>query len=239
MAGTVVTRLLAAILAASDGADVDDVMTFTPDPDGLLSAAFAGEGFALRPFEYLCRPIEPSTPPPSEGLGSFHAGRLLALADLLARAYPGADQERPFAPGGTREEWVEYTSQLVTQNGCGTVLPWASVVEEDPQQRGRLLGAIVTTRIAGQSAHLAQVAIDPAVQGRGRGRRLLEQGLARLSDRGYTHVSLLVAADNRPALSLYRALGFERQGAFVSAWRRQPRRSTSAACSTGGVSTFR
>lgn len=229
---------LDAILASPDAAATDDAMTFTPDVGDGLVPALQARGFQLQRFAYLSRPLEPARVEATD-LQSFHAGRLIAMSELLARAYPGARADRPFAPSGEPGEWIEYTAQLVTQTGCGTLLPWASVVEEDPARPGRLIGGILATRIGGQSAHLAQVAVDPAFQGQGKALRLLRASLARLADRGYTRVSLLVAVENLRAVALYERLGFAARGAFASAWRAQPRRSTSAACSTGGVSTLR
>lgn len=227
--GDTLAALIDGVLASAEAQQSDSVMTFIPDTGIGLGDVLTDRGFSSRPFAYLYRAIEPIVPEAQPRLLSFHAGRLMAAADLFARAYPGADPARPFAPGGTSAEWTEYTAQLVTQSGCGTLLPWASIIEEDPQQPGRLIGGVITTRIAGQSAHLAQVAIDPAYQGQGKGVHLLRAVLARLFDRGYRHVSLLVADDNRPAAALYGRMGFSARGRFVSAWRAQPRRSTSAA----------
>jgi mycothiol synthase len=52
------------------------------------------------------------------------------------------------------------------------------------------------------------VGVHPAASGRGLGRLLMEAGLARLRDRRVEAVTLYVEADNLPAVSLYRSLGF-------------------------------
>lgn len=52
------------------------------------------------------------------------------------------------------------------------------------------------------------IGVDPLQQGRGLGRALAIEGLARLSARGITIGMLFVAAENTGALALYRSLGF-------------------------------
>jgi mycothiol synthase len=52
------------------------------------------------------------------------------------------------------------------------------------------------------------IGVDPGQQGRGLGRALAVEGLARLSALGITTGVLFVAAENTGALALYRSLGF-------------------------------
>jgi mycothiol synthase len=52
------------------------------------------------------------------------------------------------------------------------------------------------------------IGVDPGRQGRGLGRALAVEGLARLASDGITTGMLFVAAENAGALALYRALGF-------------------------------
>lgn len=53
------------------------------------------------------------------------------------------------------------------------------------------------------------VGVDPARQGSGLGRRLVQAGLARLARRGIRIASLYVDADNVAAVRLYRGFGFD------------------------------
>ncbi|ORW71970.1 ribosomal protein S18-alanine N-acetyltransferase [Mycobacterium saskatchewanense] len=53
------------------------------------------------------------------------------------------------------------------------------------------------------------IGVDPAYQGRGIGRRLLEQLLA-FADGGVVYLE--VRTDNEPAIALYRSVGFEQVG---------------------------
>ncbi len=53
------------------------------------------------------------------------------------------------------------------------------------------------------------IGVDPRVAGRGIGRPLAVEGLARLHERGVTTGSLFTNADNERAIKLYRSLGFD------------------------------
>ncbi len=52
------------------------------------------------------------------------------------------------------------------------------------------------------------VGVDPARQGQGIGRQLVQAGLTRLAERGIRTAALYVEADNGPAVHLYRSYGF-------------------------------
>jgi ribosomal protein S18 acetylase RimI-like enzyme len=134
---------------------------------------------------------------------------------------------------------MDYTAQLVTHTGCGTLVPECSVLENGAAGVPGLRGVVLATRLSAQTGHLAQVAVDPGAQGRGMGARMVRVALSKLQAHGFSRASLLVADDNLTAIRMYARLGFEETGQFVSAWRPQPTRSTMAACSTGGVSTLR
>ena len=66
------------------------------------------------------------------------------------------------------------------------------------------------------------VGVEPALQGQGVGRRLVQEGIARLAARGITTAHLYVDADNAAALRLYRSFGFE-QHAIDIQYGRTPR----------------
>jgi ribosomal-protein-alanine N-acetyltransferase len=66
--------------------------------------------------------------------------------------------------------------------------------------------------VAAGEAHLLNLCIDPACQGRGLGRRLLELLLRRAAARTARTVFLEVRPSNQRALRLYRAAGFDEIG---------------------------
>lgn len=213
----VVGLLLDRILASQDAADAEHSIAFVPAGAPFVLGVFTARGFTVRKFQYLICDLDSVAACEEKGCRSYHAGRLTAIAELLARAYPGADPSRPFAPEGSPDEWLEYTARLVATTGCGSLLPWASVVAERHGPAEGLAGVVLTTAIGPGIGHMAQVAVDPATHGQGIGNRLLRTALARLRARGYRHATLLVAEDNRRALKWYARLGFEPRGAFVSA----------------------
>lgn len=213
----VVEGLLDRMLTSPEAVGEGQAMAFVPDGPTFLSDVFTARGFVVRTFQYLICTLDGAEVSEASGCRSYHPGRLAAVAHLLARAYPGADPARPFSPGGSPNEWLEYSAQLATTTGCGSLLPWASVVAEGSDSTQRLVGAVLTTAIGPGIGHMAQVAVDSATQGQGIGGRLLRTALARLRARGFTHATLLVADDNHRARDWYVRLGFEARGAFVSA----------------------
>lgn len=65
-------------------------------------------------------------------------------------------------------------------------------------------------RITGATADLDRIAVDPARQGRGLGRRLLDAVIEIADQGGATAILLEVADNNHAALGLYSACGFTR-----------------------------
>jgi len=64
----------------------------------------------------------------------------------------------------------------------------------------------------GQRAHLARLAVHPAIQGRGAGRALLSDLFGKLTRTGVTRLSVNTQSDNDASLSLYKKMGFNRTG---------------------------
>jgi len=64
----------------------------------------------------------------------------------------------------------------------------------------------------GQRAHLARLAVHPAVQGKGAGRALLSDLFQYLTYAGISRLSVNTQSDNQVSLSLYQRMGFVRTG---------------------------
>ena len=64
----------------------------------------------------------------------------------------------------------------------------------------------------GQRAHLARLAVHPAVQGKGAGRALLNDLFVFLTYMGISRLSVNTQHDNQASLSLYQRMGFVRTG---------------------------
>ena len=84
---------------------------------------------------------------------------------------------------------------------------FALIAEEDGAPRGFVLARSV----AGE-AEILSIGVHPVVRGRGLGRALLTAAAARAASMAATTLFLEVAVDNRPALGLYTALGFQQTG---------------------------
>lgn len=87
--------------------------------------------------------------------------------------------------------------------------PWGMLVGE----RG---GAVVAAMMVGYDGHRGSVnylAVDPALQGHGLGRALMDHAEALLLARGCPKVNIQVRGDNAAVLGFYRARGYGGAGA--------------------------
>ncbi|SRR6266571_573225 len=74
-------------------------------------------------------------------------------------------------------------------------------------QDGKLAGYICPMLVIDEG-HILNVAVDPALRGKGIGRLLVEKVLAECRDRGAEFVSLEVRPSNLDAIALYKGMGF-------------------------------
>jgi ribosomal protein S18 acetylase RimI-like enzyme len=202
---------------------VDAVSAFTRDVAG-VAAALERHGLRLAPQLYLGRDLDPRARLAQDTLEPWESVDMPEVVHLLRRSYADADPCRPFAPGGTEPEWADYLSRLVATGGCGTFDASASGWLRADQ--GRLAGVILSTRLASDVGHIAQVVVEAACRGRGLGRRLVREACTRLAADGCRMATLFVDSRNTAAVALYESLGFRTVARFISAGRRQPRRLT-------------
>ena len=253
--------LLDGVLTSPEAARAHSLVLFAFSDSPALATQLDVRGFAVERYLYLSahlptaavrggRGVDAARPDPLRvgGVEDPHAPGAIrtyehridarGVGALLGAAYGAGDPTRPFARSGRRDEWAEYLDQLVMATGCGAFCPGVSYVAPGVSP-GRVEGATLMTRLADRTVHLAQLAITPESQGRGHAHRLLRASLEGARAQGFTHATLLVGERNARARRLYEGLGFEEAGAFVSAVRDQPRRSSSVAGGTGGVITLR
>ncbi|HEY0203523.1 MAG TPA: GNAT family N-acetyltransferase, partial [Acetobacteraceae bacterium] len=107
------------------------------------------------------------------------------------------------------ERWGpdEIAAQVSLPGTCGLIC--VRNVPSGPEESG---GGFILFRIAADEAEVLTLAVSPASQRRGLGRRLLHAALERAQARGAMHMFLEAASDNVPALSLYAGAGFLRVG---------------------------
>ena len=186
----------------------------------------AARGAAAAGADRLVLSVEPAT-----GRHADLADRLGLRLDrevLQLRGRLPADDRptitvRPFVPGADDEAWLETNNRAFTwhpDQGGWTLADLARTMAEpwfDPagflvhERDGRLAG-FCWTKVHRDSApplgEIFVIAVDPDFHGEGLGRELTLAGLDWLADRGLTGSMLYVEADNAPAGSLYRDLGF-------------------------------
>jgi ribosomal protein S18 acetylase RimI-like enzyme len=209
---SVVRRLLDAILESAEASVARGLSCFVFPNVGGTASALERQRFAVRESLYLTRTLG------ADDAADFGAGtdlvREWSRADfagtvrVLAAAYAGVPGAACFAPGGTREQWAHYAWQIVRTPGCGQFDPSLSRVVCAP---GSVIPAAVAlvTRIAPAAVHIAQIAVAPDLQRRGRAGELLTAVLQSAALRGAGAATLMVDADNAPALRLYERFGFE------------------------------
>jgi ribosomal protein S18 acetylase RimI-like enzyme len=202
-----------------------------------LAAALGACGADVTRYLYLSAPARRGVVARLPESRAWRDGDEPHVAALFARAYGAAGGLRAFAPNDTREEWRDYVHSLRHSPGCGRFLPEASLIAAGDD--AAVAAATVVTAVAPETAHLAQIVVDPAVQRQGWGQRLAGHALRSAGALGYARFTLLVAEDNAAARALYGRLGFVEQEAFVVAVARQPRRLSSVALASGGASTRR
>lgn len=211
------TRLLVdAVLATPDAQASPTIIGFgffdAPRATDVLRAA----GFVVEPYLYLSRDLSRPMERPRRDCGSYdpHANR--DVAHLLRGAYLTSPPNRPFALGGSEPEWVEYVTQLTLGNGCGVFDAASSVLRDD----GRAIeGVAIVSAIAGDTAHLCQLAVNPGARRIGLGVDLLATACGRARQNGRARMTLTVASSNTAALALYRRFGFAELARFTFARR--------------------
>jgi len=217
--------LISGVLAAARSGQVQVIRTMLFDGAVALRSGLTHRGFEVESHLYLSRPLtdrhlttrtEPSRPGGSSVEVEADAWResdVVPTAALLGRAYDRRSGAL-FAPGNLPQEWERYVRNLTGFAACGTLNAEASrVVREGDAIRAVAL----VTEIAPCTAHLVQLAVDPAMRGHHLGALLLSDTCTRLAARGYKSITLLVAEHNAAARSLYDAAGFRHDATFLAA----------------------
>jgi mycothiol synthase len=89
------------------------------------------------------------------------------------------------------------------------------------ERDGRAVGFCHTDDF-GRGGCVNSLVVSPSERGRGTGRALFLAGVRTLRERGRERIRLSVRAENTPAVSLYRSVGFETADT-MSTWQRPPR----------------
>ena len=191
------------------------VIPFGTEP---LAPIFLAHDFRSFPRLFLYKELpggERLRPAPQSGanplpapLRAWDDSHFEAMAGLIVDAYRGhvdghINDQYSHSSGALR-----FLKNIVIFPGCGVFQAGASLVAVEGAGGERLAGAVLTSRVAPDTAHVTQLCVRRERQGEGLGRQLMEASLARLAALGFRGVSLTVTAENEPAVKLYAHLGF-------------------------------
>jgi ribosomal protein S18 acetylase RimI-like enzyme len=145
-----------------------------------------------------------------------------ALGQLIHRSHVGSLDGILNLTYSSPAACRHFVETLVLRSGCGPLDARASRVAEVD---GRIVGAVLASRLSRTNGHICQVSVAPEWQARGLGTALMSWALEALDQQGLRRVSLSVTLANRPALRLYERLGFRTLRSFgAHAWVRPPAR---------------
>lgn len=213
-----VTRRAHSILALDAPPEGPELAAALERVESLVAAA--GE----QPVHRL---LEDVSPPALDGLlaarGDEVTGRSEVLQLPLTGALPRPHPSAVIATGALDESWFEAAWRLAPREGEGARATLRDILAGSPAIQVQLpadgetvavgRAALVT---AGKETLvvLNQMAVDPAHRRRGLGRAVTGTLLALAEVQGARRALLEVEADNTPARTLYRGLGFRRIGGY-------------------------
>jgi ribosomal protein S18 acetylase RimI-like enzyme len=178
--------------------------------DAEEQALMRGLGFGRFARSEMRLPPESPLPPASADPGRpFRTARPTDEAALVAlhrRAYDGQFDQYLFLADRDPDRDAESAVRELLGGRWGEFLPWASPIAEGDSGPA---GAVIVVR-APYGPLIADVMVDPDLQGRGIGRRLLVECIRRLRERGESVIVLNVTEGNMRAVRLYETLGFVR-----------------------------
>ncbi len=138
-----------------------------------------------------------------------------SLSQLIARSYErhvdGQINDQFTTEGGAGQ----FVRSLMEVGGCGQFFRPASFFAID-RQTGCLAGAILTSFVARDTAHITQICVVPEAQNSGLGRELLRRAMLAMAEGGASRVTLTVTTSNSRAVRFYRAAGFEEMRQFCA-----------------------
>jgi ribosomal protein S18 acetylase RimI-like enzyme len=136
----------------------------------------------------------------------LHPDDAAATARVHAAAFRDHFDRYLFVEDPDPERDAEKLVRSLIEGTWGEYLPWASMAAE---QRARLVGVTIVIRARGR-ALIADVSVDPRIQGKGVGRALVLASLDALRSRNESTIALAVTEENRRAVRLYERIGFVR-----------------------------
>jgi ribosomal protein S18 acetylase RimI-like enzyme len=159
-------------------------------------------------------PLAERPPAPEERLRSVLAPDLDALAELHRDAYRDRFDRYLFLESTDERDDARREVRQILEGRWGPFAAEGSCLLE---RDDRAVGAVLSVW-GPVGALIADVMVDPAARGAGRGAVVLAEAVRRLEAAGASRVYLNVTVGNEPALRLYRRLGFVRSLGPSSSW---------------------
>lgn len=182
------------------------LMSFRPEE---LASEFARWGFHAHRRLFLLLPLERAAAVPAPDLARPWTGvGFDRAAALIHEAYAHHVDSRINDQYRTLGGSVRFLQNVIHYPGCGQFDEESSGVVPGEDAAGRLAGLLLASRVRPEVAHVTQVCVAPRYRGRGLARALFQRAIASLRGRGFSALSLTVTEANRPALELYRRMGF-------------------------------
>jgi ribosomal protein S18 acetylase RimI-like enzyme len=170
------------------------------------------EGLGFAPFSRSEMRFPPDVPTPIPPQGSpnrvreVRADEQSDLARLHELAYRNHFDRYLFQADPDPVRDAAIAMRDIASGRWGEFLPWASVAVDGD---GGLAAATLVVR-AGYGPLIADVMVDPGLQGRGLGRTVVAETIRRLRERNEPVIVLNVTEGNARAVRLYEQLGFVR-----------------------------
>lgn len=130
----------------------------------------------------------------------FHPGDLEAIADAHARIYP-----REYGVDSEFVAMVESSLARAAERGFPSEREGIWIAELDAEHAG----SVALTDEGDGTAMLRWVLLEPALRGRGLGRRMVAEAIVLAREHGYERIRLFTFSDLTTAASIYRSHGFE------------------------------
>ncbi len=206
-------RHLLEMLEAAPNVDRIEAQLLLFDP-GVLPPAFASIGSTTFPRLFLELVVDSATAkhpvlsiPPGIVLSKWRASAYNRTAELILSAYAGHVDSQINDQYKTLEGSLRFLHNIVRFPGCGTFDPEASWILEE-QGSETIVGVLLCSRVAPDTAHITQLCVAPAFRGRGLGKLLLNACICELPAQRYDALTLTVSEANASAVRLYFNSGF-------------------------------
>ena len=165
----------------------------------------------IRAYEriLMARPASAQTPPAAGffRLEPWHDRHFEAAAAIASQAYAGHIDAQFNDHYRNKEEATRSLRNLVNFPGSASFCPPASFIAFDPAA-GQPAGIVLSSFIAPEVAHIAEICVAPYARHAGLGRQLLLRSIAALHNEHARRISLAVTATSETALRLYQRCGF-------------------------------